>query len=196
MRRLPFGFILAAALSLTAASVLAQNPPTVKTDRGLTEDRPYTISYPDVLQPVDDGNVDSVVTLLHVAAPLQCNAFVVDGAKDGWNAETALANLDVAGIVSTWAPDFPGFKVTNQALTQFQSGPALLFEAESDNSPLGAPLHIVHAEATDGGRFYAIECMVDRAAAADARPMIDFIIANFSTRSDGTCCTDPSDPRG
>lgn len=189
-------------VSLAAALVLAVTPPVIaqdaqiKTDRGLTEDRPYTISYPDVLQPVDDGSADSVVTLLHTSGPLQCNAFVVDGASRDWNAETALANLDVNGIVASWAPDFPGFKVTRQTVTQFQSGPALMFEGDSDNSPFGTPLRVVHAEAVDDGRFYAVECMVELAEADDARPMIDFIIANFSTRSDGTCCVDPADPRG
>lgn len=189
-------------VSLAAALVLAVTPPVIaqdaqiKTDRGLTEDRPYTISYPDVLQPVDDGSADSVVTLLHTSGPLQCNAFVVDGASRDWNAETALANLDVNGIVASWAPDFPGFKVTRQTVTQFQSGPALMFEGDSENSPFGTPLRVVHAEAVDDGRFYAVECMVELAEADDARPMIDFIIANFSTRSDGTCCVDPADPRG
>lgn len=189
-------------VSLAAALVLAVTPPVIaqdaqiKTDRGLTEDRPYTISYPDVLQPVDDGSADSVVTLLHTSGPLQCNAFVVDGASRDWNAETALANLDIKGIVASWAPDFPGFKVTRQTVTQFQSGPALMFEGDSENSPFGTPLRVVHAEAVDDGRFYAVECMVELAEADDARPMIDFIIANFSTRSDGTCCVDPADPRG
>lgn len=189
-------------VSLAAALVLAVTPPVIaqdaqiKTDRGLTEDRPYTISYPDVLQPVDDGSADSVVTLLHTSGPLQCNAFVVDGASRDWNAETALANLDVNGIVASWAPDFPGFKLTRQTVTQFQSGPALMFEGDSENSPFGTPLRVVHAEAVDDGRFYAVECMVELAEADDARPMIDFIIANFSTRSDGTCCVDPADPRG
>src|SRR5690606_7000355 len=110
--------------------------------------------------------------------------------------ETALSSLDVNGIVAGWAPDFPGFRVTGQSITQFQSGPALMFEGESDDSPFGTPLRVVHAEAVDGGRFYAVECMVELGEADDARPMIDFLIANFSTRSDGTCCIDPADPRG
>ena len=119
-----------------------------------------------------------------------------DAAEDFGAFYTEDAVFDVNGIVSTWSPDFPGFKVTGQSVTQFQSGPALMFEAESDNSPLGVPLKIVHAEAIDSGRFYALECLVERGAADEARPMIDFIIANFSTRSDGTCCIDPADPRG
>jgi len=193
----PQGVILVAALALAATPpVIAQDAAQIKTDRGLTEDRPYTISYPDVLQPVDDGSTDSVITLLHTSGPLQCNVFVVDGADNDWNADAALANLDVDGIVAGWAPDFPGFKVTGQSITQFQSGPALMFEGESENSPFGTPLRVVHAEAVDDGRFYAVECMVELAEAGDARPMIDFLIANFSTRSDATCCVDPADPRG
>lgn len=187
--------LLLGALTMMASPVLAQEAKVV-TDRGLTDDLPYTISYPDVLQSIDDGSDATILTLRHTNAPLQCDAFVANGAAPGWTAEGALTTLDVPGIVATWAPDFPGFKVTNQQLTEFQSGPALLFEGESDNSPLGVPLHIVHAEATDGGRFYAVECLVERGAASDARPMINFIIANFSTRSDGTCCVDPADQRG
>lgn len=195
MSKVSRGCALAVAAMLSGSPALAQEVQIV-TDRGLTDDRPYTINYPNVLESVDDGSDVTILTLRHTNAPLQCDAFVVDGAEADWTAETALANIDVNGIVATWAPDFPGFKVTNHALTNFQSGPALLFEGESDNSPLGVPLHIIHAEATDAGRFYAIECLIERSAAQDARPMVDFIIANFSTRSDGTCCTDPSDPRG
>ena len=61
---------------------------------------------------------------------------------------------------------------------------------------MGVPLNVVHAEAVDSGRTYAVECLLDRSVAADARSMIDFIIANFSTKSDGDCCIDPSDDRG
>ena len=159
-------------------------------------ERPFTVIYPDVLEVVDDGSDVTVMTLRHPNAVMQCDAMVQDGAGTDWSAEEAVKNLDVNGIVSTWSPDFPGFKVTGQTVINFQSGPALMFEAESDNSPLGVPLKIIHAEATDSGRFYALECLVERSAAADARPMVDVIIANFSTRSDGTCCVDPADPRG
>lgn len=196
-------FGLSQGVTLLAALVLAATPPVIAQEQvemtvvqGSTAERPFTMIYPNVFETVDDGSDVTVLTLRHPDAAMQCDAMVQDGAGADWSAETALQNLDVNGITATWAPDFPGFKVTGQSLTRFQSGPALLFEAESDNSPLGVPLKIIHAEATDAGRYYAIECLVDRSAADDARPMVDFIIANFSTRSDGTCCVDPADPRG
>lgn len=192
----PQGAILVAALAMVAAPVLAQDQVQMVIDRGATPERPYTLIYPEILQPVDDGSDVTVQTLRHPDAVMQCDAMIQDGAGTDWTAESALKNLDVAGITTTWSPDFPGFKVTGQTVTSFQSGPALMFEAESDSSPLGVPLKIIHAEATDGGRFYALECLVERDAANDARPMIDFLIANFSTRSDGNCCVDPADPRG
>ena len=165
-------------------------------DRGLTEELPYTAAYPDVLRTVDDGSTATILTLQHPDAPLQCDVFVVPGASDGWSAQGALDSLDIAGIEATWIPDFPGFKVTGQSLAQFASGPALFYEGQSEGSPLGIPLDIVHAEAVDAGRTYAIECLIGKDIAADARPMIDFLIANFSTRSDGQCCINPNDDRG
>lgn len=190
-------------ITLFAALILAATPPVIAQDQvemnvvqGSTPERPFTLIYPSVFESVDDGSEVTVITLRHPDAVMQCDAMVQDGAGSDWSAEDALKSLDVSGITSTWAPDFPGFKVTGQTVTQFQSGPALMFEGESDNSPLGVPLKIIHAEATDGGRYYALECLVERGAANDARPMIDFLIANFSTRSDGTCCVDPADPRG
>ena len=191
------GAVLAAALCMALVSpVAAQEQVEMTVVQGSTPERPFTVIYPNVFEAVDDGSDVTVLTLRHPDAVMQCDAMVQDGAGSDWSAESALKSLDVNGIVSTWAPDFQGFKVTGQTITRFQSGPALMFEAESDNSPLGVPLKIVHAEATDGGRFYALECLVERGAAGDARPMIDFLIANFSTRSDGTCCVDPADPRG
>ena len=193
----PRGAILLASLVLAATPpALAQDKVEMKILQGVLPERPFTVIYPEVLEVVDDGSDVTVLTLRHPDAVMQCDALVQDGAGADWSAERALETLDVDGIVATWAPDFAGFAVTGQSLTRFQSGPALLFEAQSDNSPLGVPLKIVHAEATDGGRFYALECLVERGAADDARPMVDFIIANFSTRSDGTCCVDPADPRG
>ncbi len=181
------GVLLAAACSLVAA----QEQATVTIDRGLTEDRPYTLIYPDVLSSIDDGSPVTIATLRHPDAPLQCDAMIADGAPAGWVAETAVEALDVAGTEQTWVTDFPGFVITNKALANFQSGPALLYEGESTDSPLDLPLHIVHAEAVDSGRTYVLECLVEKSVAEGARPLIDFLIANFSTRSDGECCVDP-----
>ena len=187
---------LVLAVASSAGLALAQDQAQVVIDRGLTEDLPYTAIYPSVLRSVDDGSPATILTLQHPDAPLQCDAFIVAGGDADWSAEAALSKLDVAGIEATWTPDFPGFKVVAQSVVRFASGPALLYEGESDDSPLGVPLRIVHAEAVDAGRTYAIECLMEKSIAADARPLIDFVIANFSTRSDGQCCIDPTDDRG
>lgn len=184
------------ALSAISAPTLAQDQPQVVIDRGLTEDLPYTAIYPDILRSVDDGSPATILTLQHPEAPLQCDAFAVQGAEGSWSAEAALGKLDILGIEATWIPDFPGFKVVSQGLTRFASVPAILYEGESDNSPLGIPLRIVHAEAVDGGRTYAVECLMGKSVAVEARPLVDFVIANFSTRSDGQCCINPADERG
>jgi hypothetical protein len=165
-------------------------------DRGLTDDVPYTAIYPDSLQSVDDGSSETILTVRHPEVLLQCDFFSVAGAPSSWSADAALASLDVTGIESSWAPNFPGFKLSGQRLAQFASGPALFYEGQSDSSPMGPAVSVVHAETVAGGRSYAVECLVDRSVAADARPMIDFIIANFSTTSDGQCCINPADDRG
>jgi hypothetical protein len=183
-------------LSAFGTPAFAQDQSQVVIDRGLTEDLPYTAIYPNVLRSVDDGSPATILTLQHPQAPLQCDAFAVTGGEADWNADTALSKLDVTGIEATWTPDFPGFKVVAQSVTQFASGPALLYEGESDNSPLGIPLRIVHAETVDAGRTYAIECLMDKAIVTEGRPLVDFFIANFSTRSDGQCCINPADQRG
>ncbi len=193
-------FVLATAVltALTPAALAQEGVQTAVEMVVLqgTPERPFTLIYPSVLQPIDDESDVTVATLRHPDAAMQCDAFVQDGAADGWSAEGALQTLDTQAIVNTWTPDFPGFTLSGQSVTSFQSGPALMFEGTSDNSPFGVPVHIVHAEAADGGRFYVVECLVDASAANEARPMIEFIIANFSTRADGTCCVDPADPRG
>lgn len=184
-------FVLMAMAGL-GTQTFAQEQTQVVIDRGLTADLPYTAIYPSVLRSIDDGNPATILTLQHPEAPLQCDAFAVEGGGAGWTAEEALRKLDVRGIEATWIPDFPGFKVVAQSVTQFASGPALLYEGESDNSPLGVPLRIIHAETVDAGRTYAVECLMGKSIAAEAKPLVDFVIANFSTRSDGECCIDPA----
>jgi hypothetical protein len=194
--RFGHGPALLAALALLSAPVLAQDQVQMIIDRGLTDDLPYTAIYPNVLRSVDDGNAETILTVQHPDALLQCDFFSVAGAPADWTADSALSSLDVPGIEATWSPNFPGFKLDNQAVGRFASGPALFYEGGADSSPMGPPVSVVHAEAVDSGRTYAVACLVDRNIAAEARPMIDFIIANFSTRSDGQCCIDPADDRG
>jgi hypothetical protein len=188
--------LVIAALAMNSAAFAQSEPVQVVIDRGLTDDVPYTAIYPDALQSVDDGSSETILTIRHPGALLQCDFFSVAGAPSNWTADAALASLDVAGIESSWAPNFPGFKLSGQKLASFASGPALFYEGQSDSSPMGPGVSIVHAETVVGGRSYAVECLVDRGVAEGARPMIDFIIANFSTSSDGQCCINPADDRG
>jgi hypothetical protein len=190
--RLPIArrLLTVAAAALFAGTAAAQEQVAIA--RGTDPALPFTVIYPEVLQPVEDGSATTILTLRHPDAPLQCDIFSVAGAAAGWTAESALENLDVAGIEASWIPDFPGFHIVDQQVTDFASGPALLYEGESDDSPLGVPLRIIHAETTGNERTYAVECLIERSVAAEARPLVDFIIANFSTRSDAACCIDPA----
>ena len=194
------GAMLAAAFASVGTPLQAQEQEQQQIqmliDRGLTDDLPYTAIYPDVLRSVDDGSPETILTLQHPGAALQCDFFAVSDTRTGWQAEEALASLDVAGIEASWAPQFPGFRIVEQGTTRFASGAALLFVGQSDNSPLGIPATVVHAEAVENGRTYAVECLLDSSIAGEARPMVDFILANFSTNSDGQCCIDPTDDRG
>lgn len=187
---------LIATLVMGCSPLAAQQQVQVIIDRGLTDDLPYTAIFPNALQTVDDGNPETILTLQHPSAPLQCDVFAVAGAPEGWSAEGALDALDVGGIEAAWAPSFQGFRLTGRSVARFANGPALFYEGVSDNSPFNVPMSIVHAEAVDGGRTYAVECLLAQEIAGEARPMVDFIIANFSTRSDGECCIDPADDRG
>lgn len=187
--------ILIAVGGLSAPS-LAQDVQILR-DAGLTDDLPYSIYYPNVLQSIDDGNSQTIITLQPSSDKFfQCDVFAVQSGADNWTAEEAASSLDAASIETAWTPDFPGFKLTKQGVAAFSSGPALRYEGQSDNSPMSVPINVIHAEAVDGGRTYAIECLYDRSTDADVRPLVDFIIANFSTRSDGECCINPTDDRG
>ena len=185
---------LAAALIVIATPALSQV--NVIIDRGLTDDPPYTIIYPDVLRQIDDGDPQTVVTVQHPDALLQCDFYAVPSATAEWTPQSALDGLDISAIELQWSMEFPGFRVTDKGLTAFQSGPALLYEGQADDSPMGIPVEMVHARAANGRWMLAIECVMENGVAEAARPMIEFIIANFSTRSDGECCTDPTDDRG
>ncbi|HQZ12492.1 MAG TPA: hypothetical protein PK286_06360 [Devosia sp.] len=190
----------AIALSIVAFSfpAFAQDQQVqILRDAGLTDDLPYTIYYPNILQTVDDGNAETILTLRPSGEKFfQCDVFAVPSTAQNWTAEEAAKSLDVAGIEASWSPDFPGFKLVQQGVAAFSSGPALHYEGQSDNSPVNVPINVIHAEAVDGGRTYAIECVYDRSIDADARPVVEFIIANFSARSDGECCINPTDDRG
>lgn len=188
--------VLLFALALPSAA-LAQEPVevTVQVSRGLMPERPYTVIYPDLLQLVEDGDDVTVATLQYPDVPMQCDAMIGDGGAADWTAEAAAANLDRAGTAESWVGQFPGFTISTVSTVAFQSGPALFYEGQSQESPPGGPATIFHAEAVDGGRTYIFECMMSTTIADNARNLVDFLFANFSTRADGECCVEPAAPK-
>lgn len=185
---------LAVLAALFPAAALAQETVevTVNATRGISEDRPFTLFYPAPMQLVEDGDEVTVATLEYPGAPLQCDAMIADGGPADWAADIAAETLDRPGTEAGWLAQFPGFAITDVRTTNFQSGPALLYRGASQNSPMGVPATVVHAEAVDGGRTYIFECLMDSTLAAEAQDLIDFLLANFSTRADGECCVDPA----
>lgn len=181
IRRAPF-CLLAAAL-LLPVSAYAQ---AIEATRSIMADEPYAIFYPDTMVP--SGGAGEPLLLNHPDAPLQCSMEVVAVEDTEWNAESALAALNDAEIAAGWTTDFPGFTIGSKGVTAYQSGPALIYDAQSTNSPMGVPLTIVHTETVDAGRGYILECFFATDAAAQARPIVDFIVANFSTRTNAQCC--------
>ena len=69
----------------------------------------------------------------------------------------------------------------------------MIYEGTSTDSPMGIPLTIVHTETVSDGLGYALDCLFDTTQAEQARPIVDFIIANFSTSAEAECCV-PTPP--
>ena len=192
--------VIVCATLLSAAPALAQENEaavevTVSVTRGLAVDRPFTVVYPSTMQLVEDGDDVTIATLDYRGAPVHCDAMIGDGGTADWTADTAAANLDRPGTEAGWLEQFPAFAISAVSTVAFQSGPAMFYQGESQSSPFGVPATIFHAEAVDGGRTYIFECIADTTIAAQAKGLVDFLFANFSTRSDGECCIDPAAPR-
>lgn len=187
--------LLAAFLLAWPAQALSQQS-TVLIDRGLTDDPPYTLIYPSDLKSIDDGSPLTVTTLQMPNSAFQCDVLVRDEAARDWSAQGALQTFDRTATEGPWSMRFPGFVITVARLVEFQSGPALFYEANSADSPYGIPAKVFHAEAVDQGRKFSLECVMDLGIAEEARRLVEFLIANFSTRSDGECCINPHDDRG
>jgi hypothetical protein len=145
-------------------------------------DQPYTLIYPDAM--VASGDPGGPVTINHPGAPLQCVLTVVPVEDTGWTAEGALAALDEATVTAGWSETLPGFVLGSSAVTAYQSSQALLYDGTSTDSPQGVPLTVVHTETVDDGNGYTLDCIFATEIAAEARPLVDSIIANFSTRQD------------
>lgn len=174
---------LAACAALLPTAVMAQN---VNVTSSSAEAEPYTLIYPEGM--VVSGGEGQPVIINHPDIPLQCELSIVPVEDAAWTADSALASLDDAGVAAGWSENFPGFTLGTKAVAAYQSGPALVYDGQSLGSPSGSPLAIVHSEAVDTGRGYVLDCFYAPTAAPVLRPVVDFIIANFSTRPDAQCC--------
>jgi hypothetical protein len=173
------GYILAATFSLMPVTAFAQS---LTVTGSPLPDQPYTLIYPDVM--VSSGEIGGPLTINHPGAPLQCVLTVVPVDDTTWTAEGALAALDDAAVTQGWGETLPGFVLGPKGTTQFQSNTALIYEGTSTDSAQGVPLTIVHTETVDSGNGYTLDCIYSTAEAEQARPLVDFIIANFSTKQD------------
>lgn len=183
------GLLAALTLALAMTPAAAQS---INVSRSILADRPYTVIYPEVLSLMPGGNADEVLLLNHPDVPLQCSLAIVDVEEEQWSAEAAVAALDDAALEALWSADFPGFTLRAKGVTQYQSGPALIYEGASESSPFGLPLEVVHTETVVGNLGYVLECLFAAELAEELRPLVDFVVANFSTRSDGQLLTPPA----
>jgi hypothetical protein len=175
------GCLFAISLSLVPVAAFAQNQNVTLTGSPLP-DQPYTLIHPAAMSV--SGEPGGPVTINHPDAPLQCVLTVVAVEDTGWTAEAALAALDDASVSQGWAETLPGFALSNKTTTAYQSNTALLYEGTSTDSPQGVPLTVVHTETVDAGNGYSLDCFFATEMAETVRPLVDFIIANFSTRQD------------
>lgn len=180
-----------AALGIATAPVatLAQE---VSISRSVLTDLPYTLIFPAAMQA--SGGGPDPVTLNHPDAPLQCDMTVVPVEDTAWTAESALTELDETEVAAGWSETFPGFAVSAKGTTQYQDVAALTYEGTSTDSAMGMPLTLVHTETVSAGRGYVLDCIYAADQAEQARPIVDFIIANFSTREDADCCVGLEQP--
>jgi len=174
--------VLAAALAVPVAAT-AQS---VNVTRSILEDQPFTLIYPETM--VASGTAGEPLTINHPNAPLQCTLVIVPVEETDWTPQRALAEFDDEAVTAQWEDSFPDFVLGERSTASYQSGQALLYEGTSAVSPLGMPITLVHTETVDSGRGYILDCLYATDIAANARPIVDFIIANFSTRADAECC--------
>ncbi len=171
------------SVALTPVMAAAQS---VNITRSVLTNLPYTLIYPAEM--VASGGGDDILTINHSEAPLQCDLSVVPVEDTDWTAEAALSEIDDSELTNAWAGPLPGFTVSGKGLTDYQDATALTYEGTSTDSAMGIPLTLVHTEAVASGRGYVLDCIFAAEQAEQARPLVDFIIANFSTRSDADCC--------
>lgn len=159
---------------------------SVNLTRSILPDQPYTLIYPDTM--LASGGAGEPLVINHPNAPLQCNLQVIPVEDTDWTAEQALAELDDASVVTAWAGTMPGFTLGTKGTTAYQDATALFYDGTSPESTMGVPLTLVHTETVSNGRGYSLDCLFATEVTEQARPIVDFIIANFATRSDADCC--------
>ncbi|MGV3575495.1 MAG: hypothetical protein ACO1O4_10225 [Devosia sp.] len=178
---------LAVVVGLGAAAMpIAALGQSVSVTRSIFADQPYTLIYPEVM-PASGGAGEPLV-INHPNAPLQCDLSIVPVEDTEWTAETALSQIDAAAVTASWAETFPGFALGASGTTQYQDATALIYEGTSESSPMNVPVTLVHTETVASGRGYALDCIYATSVAEQIRPLVDFIVANFATRSDAECC--------
>ena len=155
---------------------------SISVARSILPDQPFTLFYPDTM--VASGGVDRPLVINHPSAPLQCSMTYVPVEETDWTPASALAALVDADVEADWRDTFPGFTLSSKGTTAYQSGQALIYEATSTDSPMGIPLTIVHTETVAGELGYTLDCLFDTSQAEQARPIVDFIIANSSTSAE------------
>jgi hypothetical protein len=90
-------------------------------DAGLTDDLPYTVFYPNVLQSIDDGNSQTILTLQPASEKFfQCDVFAVQGGAESWTAEARISP------VSSWS---------NRASRTFRAAPPCATRARATIRP-------------------------------------------------------------
>lgn len=178
-----------ALLAGLAAAAQAQTQTQVKISRSTVEELPFTIIYPqDWIANAISSRI--VASVSHPTLPFRCEVLIDDMPRE-YSAQELLDTLDEAVVNVELSKSFPGFRLTEKGLTAFQSGPALYYEGVSESSEYGYPLHVFHGESVTGTQRHTLECLVAAHLAEEARPAVETIFANFSTRSDGQCCVEP-----
>ena len=176
-----------AGLSLVISPTIAAAQ-SVNLSRSILPDSPYTLIFPAPMAVSGSGVEPVSVSISHPEAPLQCDMRVVPVEDTSWTADAAVGALVDADVAASWAEVMPGFVLSTKGTTSYQDATALIYEGSSPESSMGVPLTLVHTEAVTNGRGYTLDCYYATEQAENARPMVDFIIANFATRADADCC--------
>jgi hypothetical protein len=183
---------------MCSAGVAGAQDTKITTTRSLTSDRPYTLSFPEVMK-LGSGSGDTMAELdLPVAAfglpanSVQAELRITPNAP-AVTPEQAKAEFNTEAVTAEWRKTFPDFTFGRVGITEIRSGDALIYNGTLTSLAPGKPkLMLVRAEATDGGRLYRLDFYIDHASYEASRELVGFIVANFSTKSETGCCQDPS----